>query len=188
MGALDTHCTVNGVMMKTEIGMCVAIDTDAGMSTDDDGGASTDTDGGDNGTTPMADCAGKQSGGGDFGPTQCNSAGDDDDCKYHISWTSSAIRKDTDVTFNVTATQLFDNAPATNADIQIEAFLTDTHPTPSLNIGNTESPAGSGKYSVGPVRFDASGMWTVRFHLHENCSDVPEDSPHGHAAFYVSVP
>jgi hypothetical protein len=28
----------------------------------------------------------------------------------------------------------------------------------------------------------------VRFHLHENCSDVPEDSPHGHAAFYVSVP
>ena len=48
-------------------------------------------------------------------------------------------------------------------------------------------------YKVGPIRFDAAGnapghYWTVRFHLYEECNDSPEDSPHGHAAFYVSVP
>ena len=33
-----------------------------------------------------------------------------------------------------------------------------------------------------------AGDWTVRFHFYENCNDAPEDSPHGHAAFFVHVP
>ena len=41
---------------------------------------------------------------------------------------------------------------------------------------------------TGPVQFDAPGQWTVRFHLHDNCSDEPADSPHGHAAFFIGVP
>jgi len=45
-----------------------------------------------------------------------------------------------------------------------------------------------GVYSVGPVRFDQAGRWTVRFHFFETCLDAREDSPHGHAAFYVDVP
>lgn len=32
------------------------------------------------------------------------------------------------------------------------------------------------------------GRWMVRSHLYETCSDEPEDSPHGHAAFFVTVP
>jgi hypothetical protein len=36
--------------------------------------------------------------------------------------------------------------------------------------------------------FDQSGRWVVRFHYFETCSDVPEDSPHGHVAFYIDVP
>ena len=134
----------------------------------------------------MNDCAGLQSGGGDFGPTRCNNESDDDDCKYHVSWSSTPIRRDTDVFFTVTATKLFDGTPATGAETQIEAFLNPTHPTPSVNINSTEGS--NGKYQVGPVRFDQAGMWTVRFHLYQQCLDVVENSPHGHAAFYVSVP
>jgi len=36
--------------------------------------------------------------------------------------------------------------------------------------------------------FDKSGRWVVRFHFFESCSDVPDDSPHGHVAFYIDVP
>ena len=39
-----------------------------------------------------------------------------------------------------------------------------------------------------PINFDAAGDWTVRFHFYETCNDAPEDSPHGHAAFFVHVP
>ena len=45
-----------------------------------------------------------------------------------------------------------------------------------------------GVYKVGPIKFDAAGIWTVRFHFFEECGDAREDSPHGHAAFYVKVP
>ena len=44
-----------------------------------------------------------------------------------------------------------------------------------------------GTYTYGPIRFDASGKWTVRFHLYEDCVDG-DTSPHGHAAFFVTVP
>ena len=69
---------------------------------------------------------------------------------------------------------------------EVEAFLDPTHPTPSVNITNHETSPG--KYTVGTVRFDRTGMWTVRFHFYETCSDVPADSPHGHAAFFLNVP
>jgi hypothetical protein len=52
----------------------------------------------------------------------------------------------------------------------------------------TETPAGSGAYTIGPVVFDQPGLWTIRFHLHENCADLLPDSPHGHAAYYINVP
>jgi hypothetical protein len=115
-----------------------------------------------------------------------NSSGDDDDCKYHVTWTSSPVRRNADVTFDLTVMRLFDQMPAMGADVTVEAFLGDTHPTPTTDIPNTESAGG--KYHVGPLKFDAAGMWTVRFHFYETCSDIPDDSPHGHAAFFVSVP
>jgi hypothetical protein len=122
----------------------------------------------------------------DYGPTQYNSSGDDDDCKYQVSFTSNPIRRNENVTFTVTAKTLADLQPATGANIEGEVFLNDTHPAP--NSGQATTEKGGGVYDVGPIKFDAAGRWTVRFHLHEDCQDSTDDSPHGHIAFYIDVP
>lgn len=122
----------------------------------------------------------------DFGATMYGDEGDDDDCKYHVSWTASGIKENSNVFFNVVATTLTDNKPATGANIYAEVYLSDTHEAPPTNQSAMENPPGT--YKVGPIKFDAAGMWTVRFHLHEDCFDYADDSPHGHAAFFVDVP
>jgi hypothetical protein len=122
----------------------------------------------------------------DYGPTIYNSSGDDDDCKYQVIFTSTPIRRNQNVTFTVTAKTLTDLQPATGANILAEVFLTDTHPAPNSGQATTEKSGGI--YDVGPIKFDAAGRWTVRFHLHEDCQDSTEDSPHGHVAFYIDVP
>ena len=128
-------------------------------------------------------------------PILYNAEGDDDDCKYHVSFTTTPahVALNQNITFNVTATLLAPPAtgtPATAADIQIESYLADNqfHVVPNTNTTPTESPAGSGQYKVTPVKFDAAGRWVVRFHLYEDCSDLSDDSPHGHVAFYLDVP
>jgi hypothetical protein len=122
----------------------------------------------------------------DYGPTIYNSSGDDDDCKYQVSFTATPIRQNQNVTFTVTAKTLTDLQPATGADVLAEVFLTDTHPAPNSGQATTEKSGGI--YDVGPIKFDAAGRWTVRFHLHEDCQDATEDSPHGHIAFFIDVP
>lgn len=122
----------------------------------------------------------------DYGPTLYNSSADDDDCKYQVSFTSTPVRRNENVTFTVTAKTLADLQPATGANIDAEVFLNDTHPAPNSGQATTEKPGGV--YDVGPIKFDAAGRWTVRFHLHEDCQDSTEDSPHGHVAFYIDVP
>jgi hypothetical protein len=120
-----------------------------------------------------------------------NGESDDDDCKYHVVFSSTPVAKNQSVTLNVTATKLAENnAPATGANVGLEAFLADNdlHPIPNSGYHTTESPAGSGKYSLTPVKFDESGRWIVRFHFYEGCADRLEDSPHGHVAFYYDVP
>jgi len=121
----------------------------------------------------------------DYGETMFNAEGDDDDCKYHVSWTSTPVRENTKVTFTVKLTKLADMTTATGAGVRAEVYLNDTHPAVPPPQA-TESPAGT--YKLGPILFDAPGMWTVRFHFYEACDDGPADSPHGHAAFYVGVP
>lgn len=118
--------------------------------------------------------------------TMYNAEGNDDDCKYHVKWSATPVAINTDVTFTVVADKLVDSSWLTGADPQIEAFLSDTHPAP--NSGAKTAEVGPGTYTVGPIRFDASGRWTVRFHFFEDCADSDEASPHGHAAFYVDVP
>ncbi len=83
-------------------------------------------------------------------------------------------------------TRKTDGAPAAGAKTSLEVFLSDTHPAPNSNQRSTEGPAGT--YAIGPVRFDAAGQWTVRFHLYEECSELLDTSPHGHVAFYIWVP
>jgi len=165
----DMHCMPNGTLAAQPVGMCLSDNADGGQA--DDGGADA---------APASTIP-------DYGATLYGSEGYDDDCKYHVSWTSTPIRKDASVTFTVTVEQLDPAGPATGADVSPEVFLTPTHPSLSRPT-TTETPAGSGVYKIGPVVFNASGLWTVRFHMYEVCSDSNEDSPHGHAAFYVQVP
>ena len=61
-----------------------------------------------------------------------------------------------------------------------------THGVPAPSAPSPE--IAPGVYKVGPIVFDAPGIWTERFHLFEECSDDPDDSPHGHAAFFINVP
>jgi hypothetical protein len=161
----DQHCLVNGVMTMQTIGMCLPLGQ---------GG----TDAGADSAVPMVD----------YGPTRYNNESYDDDCKYHVSWTSTPIRKNEPVTFTVTVVGLATGAPITGEGVdEVEAFTTEgVHVNPDHDT--TFRSKGAGVYEVGPITFDQSGSWTVRFHIFENCSDAPADSPHGHAAFYIDVP
>ena len=121
-----------------------------------------------------------------MGDTRYGSEADDDDCKYHAKWTATDIRQGQDVTFTLDVTTLTDGKAASGAAPDAEVFLSSTHPAP--NSGQKSAETSAGRYTVGPIRFDAPGRWTVRFHLHEDCEDTLDDSPHGHVAFYVDVP
>ncbi len=156
-GTLDTHCT------DTDGGAIVQTVNQASCAAGGDGGAS-----------------------GGYGPTMDNASADDDDCKYHVAWTSSAVCEKDGVVFTVVATSKTDGSPVTGADMEAEIFLSPTHPSPTPFVHSKEGPQGT--YVTDPAKFDAPGQWTVRFHLFENCSDNLDDSPHGHAAFFVSVP
>lgn len=141
----------------------------------------------------------------EYGATLANGEADDDDCKYRVKWSAAAAAAVTtktlslsplhgneaapegdgaDVMFTVTVTTKKDGLPVTGAPIGIEAFLDDTHP--ALNAPQSSKETAPGTYTVGPVRFDVSGKWTLRFHIHDECNDS-EQSPHGHVAFFAQV-
>jgi hypothetical protein len=114
---------------------------------------------------------------------------DDDDCKYHVRFENTCVALNEPVTFTLTLTRKFDDMPgsgATPAYPEIYLANDPTHISPSNNITAREGPAGT--YEIGPIVFDQSGRWVIRFHYFEECSDLPENSPHGHAAFYIDVP
>lgn len=115
--------------------------------------------------------------------------GADDDCKYDASFTNTCVELNQPVTFTVKLSTRATNEPATGArPYNPDVYLADdtSHISPSREIVATEKPAGT--YAIGPIVFDRSGRWVVRFHFYETCSDVPPDSPHGHIAFYIDVP
>jgi hypothetical protein len=155
----DTHCkTASGMDVVQTIGMCVTAADDTGAADDEE-----------------------------FGVFYGREA-DDDDCKYHVSFTNTCIQQNQPVTFTVKLTRKSDGSVAagalpSNPEIYMEA---DNHLSPSNNIKAPESP--SGTYAIGPIEFDRPGRWVVRFHFFETCSDIPDDAPHGHAAFYIDVP
>ena len=114
---------------------------------------------------------------------------DDDDCKYHARFDNTCITQGAPVTFTVQLRRKSDSAAATGADPDgLEVYLADdpSHLSPSNDITASEGPPGT--YEIGPAVFDRPGRWVVRFHFFETCSDLPEDSPHGHTAFYIDVP
>jgi hypothetical protein len=118
-----------------------------------------------------------------------NAMADDDDCKYQVSFTNTPVRLKQNVTFTVTVKALAPAAtlaPVTGAAAYLDGVLdTGLHALPNTNPSTSEAPGGV--YTIGPIEFDASGRWIIRFHLFGNCNDLP-DSPHGHASFYIDVP
>lgn len=118
--------------------------------------------------------------------THYNAEADDDDCKYHVSFTTSPVRRNENVTFTVTASLLAGaKGPVTGADIGIEGVVGTLNVLP--NNGTTTKESTPGVYTISPVKFDKAGRWTITYHLFETCHDLV-DSPHGHASFYIDVP
>ena len=180
-GPADMHCVGpdGGITIQTVSQASCFVD-DAGMPSGDDTGDDAGDDGG------MVS---------DYGPTMYGSEGDDDDCKYHVVWSSTPLYENYNVTFTVTVTYLGTNTPVTGLEIadgpthklRAEVYLNETHPAPNSTqvIAATGTP---GQYTIAVVQFDAPGVWTTRFHIHEECFDVLDDSPHGHAAFFMTLP
>ena len=168
-GEADNHCMGMDPIMVSQASCHATAAPDAGSS--DDGGAD-----GDGGMVML--------------PVHFGSESDDDDCKYHVSFTTTPVLVDATVTFNVTVTYLASGAPATSADVVLESYLLENpfHVIPNNGTKTTETPANSGKYIMKPIKFNESGRWVVRFHFYENCDDILDDSPHGHVAFYYDVP
>jgi hypothetical protein len=119
-------------------------------------------------------------------PTLYGAEGDDDDCKYHVTWSATDIAENSDVTFTVVVTSKADGKPVPFAKPYTEVFLGTGHGAPDSGARTTESPAGT--YQIGPIRFDKAGDWTVRFHFFSECTEVDEATPHSHVAFFVNVP
>jgi len=187
LGIPDTHCWqpappdggLNFLAQPVHASSCYV--TDGGLAFDEDAGL-----------------------GSDYGPTEWNVSGNDDDCKYFVGWHSTPISVGQPVTFWVSAQYATSGAPLTGLgasasapEIYLEvAGAADggigNHVSPTISgagVPIEETPVGSGIYQIGPaVFFDESGLWYIRFHFNENCDDILSDSPHGHAAFYVNLP
>jgi hypothetical protein len=164
MGSADAHCA--GKLQPTTMAAC-DVKQDAAAP-------------------PVTDC--------DYGPTLENQESDDDECKYHIKWTSTPVCQG-DVIFTATLTNLADGSPAAGvpSGLYLESFQPRNPKAPcDVDEQHPGQPAylsekAPGVYE-GVVPFDATGLWTIRFHIHNECTAVRPDSPHGHAAFRLTVP
>jgi hypothetical protein len=193
-GPEDTHCVDSkGDAIVQAIGKCVQGAPGAGGT-----GGAGDTDHGEGGADSDHEHAGAGGAGADHEHAEggeepfevrYNDHAADDDCKYDTSFSTSCLEVNKPVTLTLKlrerASGNFGKGAVPNGP---EIYLADEpgHISPSLGITATEGP--SGQYAIKPIIFDVSGRWVVRFHYFEECSDVPEDSPHGHVAFYVDVP
>jgi hypothetical protein len=187
-GPVDTHCAGRAPVV-VDTATCSGSDTEAEAGA---GGAPAQE------SDPNAggadDCNATHD--AQYGETLPNSEGDDDDCKYHASWTSTPIRLNQDVTFTLTATDLATGnplAPLSDGDLpltRVEVYQP-CSPNRITPVGDYRSAkfaeSAAGMYTAGPFRFDQSGRWVVRFHLYEECVDG-DTSPHGHIAFFIEVP
>lgn len=110
----------------------------------------------------------------------------DDDCKYDVTYSVTPICEKEDVTFTVTLKKRTDHSNVSGAAPDLEVL--DPSGIPAAEGSQASTETSPGVYKVTPIRFDKAGKWTIRFHFFETCSDAPEDSPHGHAAFFINVP
>src|SRR5579863_544460 len=221
MAGLCTSYTQGGCGLTTDAGIDAAVSScampgapapgpvdDHCATAADDGGPRTQTIG-----DVSECCSGADAGAGDggdqgcpYGATMFGMEGDDDDCKYHVTWTSTPIcegNPGAQFVMKAVYRSRSDSAgnplPLTGANPMTETFTTTTgdwdaasycddgsnHPGPTSGNHMTEGPPGT--YTAN-VAFDEPGLWTLRFHFNEECADIAPDSPHGHAAFHFNVP
>jgi hypothetical protein len=186
-GTADTHCSGRAAPVPR----CACCLVDAGTDPDAAVDAGTGAADADAAAADATACA--------YGATMTGQAGDDDDCKYHLAWstTGDICESTTGATFSVTITNKSDGSPAANipGGLLVETFVSladggcdDQSKHAGSNTGTvlTESPPGSGVY-VGAIAFDTAGLWTLRFHIREDCTSGRPDSPHGTAAFHLTV-
>lgn len=189
-GPADDHC--GSQVGETDPAVCL-VPVSGG---DDAAAGASGDDGAADGAGGAADCNRLHD--ADYGETEYNSSGDDDDCKYAVSWTSTPVRKGDPITFTVTATSKSTGLPLERIDAQpaselalsrVEPYIPcdPTHFPPASDLKAKITETAPGVYTVGPIVLDESGRWVVRFHFYESCLDS-EKSPHGHAAFFVDVP
>lgn len=134
----------------------------------------------------------------EYSTTVKSTEADDDECKYHVSWTAGDLcQGDAGVEFQVTVVEKATGATVSIPNgLETEVYVpadpaaacdsVGTHASPLANP-LVETAAGSGVYT-GRIAFDRSGPWTMRFHIHEECLDELASSPHGHVAFRLTLP
>jgi hypothetical protein len=183
LGVQDNHCD------GPDGGPIIQVTTAEGCTDEGDGGdAGLGPDTGD-------PCPGDMNA---YGAVMYNTSGSDDDCKYDVAWQSTPICENEPAYFTVVVTKREDNSPLLGvetggsfvpANPRPDVVLTCNHPIPNSPAPRNPSPTvAPGTYVVGPVVFDQPGDWVFRFHFNEECLDIVDDSPHGHAAFHINVP
>jgi hypothetical protein len=135
-----------------------------------------------------------------YGTTTYGMEADDDDCKYHVAWTSTPICETPGASyFTLHATYKSNGMPLAGAAPTVEAFVTsppdcgaglpvcDTCTQRTASYSVVKMVEGSPGTYVAPLAFNQAGIWTVRFHFFDTCDDTP-NTLHGHVAFHVTVP
>ncbi|HEY1534255.1 MAG TPA: hypothetical protein VGF76_09555 [Polyangiaceae bacterium] len=194
VGANDAHC-LNRALGVSDPSICLVVGADPGAGATSANGAAA---GGASsaGAGGSADCNLSHDSG--YGDTLYNASGDDDDCKYHVTWSATPIQKNQPFTLTVTATNKTTGAPLESIAAQapgkpalsrIEPFMPcePSHLAPTSDYEAPVTQIRPGKFTVGPVVFDASGRWVIRYHFYEECFNNVT-TPHGHIAFFVEVP
>jgi hypothetical protein len=128
---------------------------------------------------PDTHCATPDGGRGDSVPPHNGNEADDDNCLYHMKFTVPCIQRNQNVSFTLDMKNLGTMTPATGAAPEIEATI-GNHPIPNSNPMTTEK---NGVYTIGPVRFDRMGRWTLTFHVYDSAP-----AKHSHVSFYLDVP
>lgn len=193
VGPVDAHCAARpvGIADPAVCNGAPPVTGGGGAPPSEGGGVSNGA-----GTAGAPDCNLVHDAG--YGDTLYNEAGDDDDCKYHMSWTSTSIEKDKPFTLTVSASNKATGEPLTTLAAQvagkpalsrIEPYMPcePSHLAPNSDYEAPVTQIGPGKFSVGPVVFDRSGRWIIRYHFYEECLNS-NTTPHGHIAFFVNVP
>jgi hypothetical protein len=152
---------------------------DSGSDGSEDAGPSDAACGGPVPTTTVDQhCATPDGGRGDDVRPHEGTEADDDNCLYHATITVPCIQLNRDVTLTLDLKDIGTTTPATGAAPEVEAVI-GNHPSPTPYPMSSET---NGVYTLGPVRFDRTGRWTLTFHIYDA---VP--AKHSHFSFYVDV-